>query len=91
MYGSIVVVLPTEFKSGELIFRHENQEYTYDYSVERKSVPAEEGKSIVTWTAFFSDIEHEVLQVTEGYRVTLIYVSFTIITLPMIQNWDYLI
>ncbi|KAF5661724.1 hypothetical protein FCIRC_11750 [Fusarium circinatum] len=39
------------------------------------SLPVEH-KEIIQWAAFFSDCEHEVLQVTEGHRVTLTYNLF---------------
>jgi len=73
MYGSMVIVLPTEFKGGELIFRHDGQEHMFDSHVEVNTAVVEEGKAIVPWTVFFSDVDHEVLPVTEGYRVTLTY------------------
>ena len=29
--------------------------------------------SNISWAAFYSDVEHEVLEVTEGHRITLTY------------------
>ena len=86
MFGSIVVFLPSEFKGGELIFRHDGQQYTVDYATEKASSTAEEGKTIIPWTAFFSDVEHEVLPVTEGYRVSLTYVSSNCYYLKTVTN-----
>ena len=68
MFGSLVVCLPTHFNGGELIVRHHEQEIKYDWSS-----TATDTSSKLHWAAFFSDIEHEVLPVTEGYRVTLTY------------------
>ena len=65
MFGRLVVCLPTQFTGGELIVRHHKQEIKYDWSSDTSST--------LHWAAFFSDIEHEVLPVSEGYRVTLIY------------------
>ena len=68
MFGSLVVCLPTHFTGGELIVRHNKQEIKYDWSS-----TASDTSSMLHWAAFFSDIEHEVLPVNEGYRVTLTY------------------
>ena len=68
MFGSLVVCLPTQFTGGELIVRHHKEEIKYDWS----SI-ASDTSSTLHWAAFFSDVEHEVLPVSEGYRVTLTY------------------
>ena len=68
MFGSLVVCLPTQFTGGELIVRHSKQEIKYDWSSTASDTP-----STLHWAAFFSDVEHEVLPVIEGYRVTLTY------------------
>ena len=65
MFGSLVVCLPTHFTGGELMVRHNKQEIKYDWSSDTSST--------LHWAAFFSDVEHEVLPVNEGYRVTLTY------------------
>ena len=66
MFGSLVVCLPTQFTGGELIVRHHKEEINYDWSSTAAS-------DTLHWAAFFSDVEHEVLPVSEGYRVTLTY------------------
>lgn len=68
MFGSLVVCLPTHFTGGELIVRHHKQETKYNWST-----TASDKSNTLHWAAFFSDIEHEVLPVSEGYRVTLTY------------------
>ena len=68
MFGSLVVCLPTQFTGGELIVRHDKQEIKYDWSS-----TASDTSNTLQWAAFFSDVEHEVLPVSEGYRVTLTY------------------
>ena len=65
MFGSLVVCLPTQFTGGELIVRHHKEEIKYDWSSDTSST--------LYWAAFFSDVEHEVLPVSDGYRVTLTY------------------
>ena len=68
MFGSLVVCLPTQFTGGELVTRHKGQEVRFDWS----SSPDNPMKK-VSWAAFFSDVEHEVLPVTDGHRLTLTY------------------
>ena len=63
-----MVCLPTQFTGGELIVRHNKQEIKYDWSSTASGT-----SSTLHWAAFFSDVEHEVLPVSEGYRVTLTY------------------
>ena len=68
MFGSLVVCLPTQFTGGELIVHHHKDEIKYDWSS-----TASDTSSTLHWAAFFSDVEHEILPVSEGYRVTLTY------------------
>ncbi|OAQ79361.1 oxidoreductase [Purpureocillium lilacinum] len=63
--GSLVVCLPYSHRGGELVVRHGRRETTFDWSGEDANA--------VRWAAFFSDCEHEVLEVTQGHRVTLTY------------------
>jgi len=75
MIASLVIVLPTIHQGGALVLRHKGKEETFDTS--RASfdpgLPRE-----IHWTTFYSDIEHEVLPVESGYRVTLTYNIYTI-------------
>ncbi|KAF4341782.1 hypothetical protein FBEOM_4293 [Fusarium beomiforme] len=66
--GSLVVCLPTKHKGGQLAVRHGGREIVFDW--------APKSADTIQWAAFFSDCEHEVLQVTEGHRVTLTYNLF---------------
>ncbi|KAF5001951.1 hypothetical protein FGRMN_692 [Fusarium graminum] len=66
--GSLVVCLPVEHNGGELAVRHGGREIVFDW--------ASRSADTVQWAAFFSDCEHEVLQVTEGHRLTLTYNLF---------------
>lgn len=50
---------------GALRVRHAGQEVLYDWSSKHPDS--------VQWAAFFSDCEHEVLQVTGGHRISLTY------------------
>ncbi|OAP60608.1 hypothetical protein AYL99_05610 [Fonsecaea erecta] len=64
--GSLVVCLPCVHEGGQLVLRHQGQEKVFDWSGEKSS-------TAIQWAAFYSDCEHEVLEVTSGERVTLTY------------------
>ena len=68
MFGSLVVYLPTQSSGGALVTRHQGREVRFDWS----SSPQKPMQK-VSWAGFFSDVEHEVLPVTDGYRLTLTY------------------
>ncbi|KDQ14659.1 hypothetical protein BOTBODRAFT_32412 [Botryobasidium botryosum FD-172 SS1] len=70
MFGSLVVVLPTSHEGGALHLRHSGKAFVYDSARELSSKA--EGPSI-GYAAFYSDVEHEVMEVTSGYRITLTY------------------
>jgi len=72
MFGSVVIILPTQFRGGELVLRHDGKEHKHDAAHALNS-EADPDSAIASWITFFSDVEHEVLPVTEGYRVTLTY------------------
>lgn len=65
MFGSLVVSLPSHFTGGELVTRHNGRQVTFDWS--------RDSKTCTQWGAFFSDVEHEVLPVGSGHRITLTY------------------
>jgi len=69
MLGSLVIVYPTPHKGGELVLRHKDREWTFDADSLISSQPFPS----VAYVAFYSDIEHEVLKVSSGCRVTLTY------------------
>ena len=69
MFGSMVVVLPTPHEGGQFVLRQGEKEWTIDLA-DRLATATEPS---VCFVAFFSDIEHEVLPVRSGYRVTLTY------------------
>ncbi|KAJ4308455.1 hypothetical protein N0V84_012090 [Fusarium piperis] len=66
--GSLVVCLPVVHKGGQLVVRHRRRQVTFDWGPKSADT--------IQWAAFFSDCEHEVLQVTEGHRMTLTYNLF---------------
>ncbi|KAH9956379.1 hypothetical protein BGW80DRAFT_1388114 [Lactifluus volemus] len=69
MFGSIVIVFPTSHEGGVLVFRHRGQEWSFDSSaILSAALPAS-----IAYAAFFCDVEHEILPVKSGHRVTLTY------------------
>jgi hypothetical protein len=69
MFGSLVIVFPTEHEGGALVLRHGEREWTFDSATEVKN----HTDPSFAYIAFYSDVEHEVAPVTSGYRVTLTY------------------
>ena len=57
------------FSGGSLVPRHLGREVIFDWS---SSFQGSHGQNI-QWAAFFSDVEHEILPVTSGHRITLTY------------------
>ena len=65
MFGTLVVVLPSEHTGGELVIRHESREVAL-------SLVNSEGSSI-RYAAFYADCEHQVKEVSGGNRICLVY------------------
>jgi predicted 2-oxoglutarate/Fe(II)-dependent dioxygenase YbiX len=65
MFATLVIALPSSCSGGELVVRHKDRSVSLDL---RADDPAE-----VAFAAFYADCLHEVLPVTTGYRVTLVY------------------
>jgi len=68
-FGSLVVCLPATHSGGELQVRHNGKTMTFDWG----SSPDPTTTPTIQWAAFYSDCEHEVLQVRSGHRLTLTY------------------
>ena len=65
MFGTLVVVLPSAHRGGELVIRHAGREATVDLSGAEVSE--------VSFAAFYADCEHEVRPIAEGNRVCLVF------------------
>jgi hypothetical protein len=65
MFGTLVVVLPSAHRGGELVIRHAGREVAVDFSAAESSELA--------FAAFYADCQHEVRPIVEGNRVCLIY------------------
>ena len=65
MFATLVVTLPSSCTGGALVVRHKDRLVTLDL---RTDDPAE-----ASFAAFYADCLHEVLPVTAGCRLTLVY------------------
>ncbi len=65
MFATLIIALPSQSEGGDLVVRHNGREAKLDISSED---PAE-----IAFAAFYADCVHEVLPVTVGCRVTLVY------------------
>lgn len=64
MVATLVILLPSLHKGGDLIIRHKNSKHIFFGSQKR---------NVVKCIAFYSDCQHEIEKVNEGYRVALTY------------------
>jgi hypothetical protein len=64
-----VIIYPTAYEGGELVLRQEHREWTFD----AKSLTASQPSPSLSWVAFSSEVEREMLKVTSGRRVTVTY------------------
>ena len=78
--GHLVVCLPSPFKGGNMLVQNHDQNVVeFDWS--------SRSDSNIQWAAFYTDCDHQVRGITEGYRVTLIYRLY--ITKPIGSSiWD---
>jgi hypothetical protein len=67
MVATLVVTLPSTFKGGELVVRHDGQVREIDFNGQsNRSFRAH-------YVAFYADCEHEIRPLKEGYRLCLVY------------------
>ena len=65
MFATLVIVLPSISSGGQLLVRHKGREARLELACED---PSE-----ASFAAFYADCVHEVLPVTSGYRLALVY------------------
>lgn len=65
MFATMVLVLPSTHRGGELIVKHLDREVVLDL---RPAEPSEIG-----FAAFYADCVHEVRPIATGYRLSLVY------------------
>lgn len=65
MFATLVLVLPSDSTGGELLLKHKGREARLDLGCHDPSELA--------FAAFYADCVHEVLPVTSGFRLALVY------------------
>ena len=65
MFATLLIALPSKHKGGELVVRHKGREVRLDLCAADPSEAA--------YAAFYADCSHEVLPVTAGCRLVLVY------------------
>ncbi|KAL9968066.1 hypothetical protein ACROYT_G026393 [Oculina patagonica] len=65
-FGTLVLSLPVKHKGGTLFLRHMGQERSYNLDPGRATAKCQ-------WAAFYTDVEHEIKEISSGNRITLIY------------------
>jgi predicted 2-oxoglutarate/Fe(II)-dependent dioxygenase YbiX len=65
MLATLVLALPSRSEGGALVVRHKDREARLDL--------ASDDPSEIAFAAFYADCVHEVLPVTKGYRVALVF------------------
>ena len=65
-----ILIIP----GGALVVRNVGKEKVFDWSI--SSQVDQDHQHAIKWAAFYSDCEHEVLEVASGHRLTLTYNLF---------------
>ena len=65
MFATLVVVLPSEFTGGEIHVSHDDESKVFD--------GAKDSAFETTILAWYTDVTHEVKEITSGYRLALSY------------------
>lgn len=69
MFGSLVFTLPTRYEGGNLLLRHWSRELEFNATALLQSTSSK----CAAYAAFYSDVDHEVLEVTSGNRITVTF------------------
>ena len=85
MFGSLVICLPSFFRGGQLVTQHGGKKISFDWSATSDYPPCK-----LKWAAFYSDVEHEILPVTEGHRVTMTFNLYGV-KLPLATSKDLVV
>ncbi|KAF8894724.1 hypothetical protein BD779DRAFT_1609373 [Infundibulicybe gibba] len=62
MFGSLVIVFPTQHEGGKLLLRHRGEEWSFDSA----TAVSQQDEPSFGYVAFYSDVEHEVTTVDVG-------------------------
>ena len=66
MFGTLVIQLPSHYNGGKLIVYHQGKKSEFDYS-------GLDCCSYCYFTSFYADCQHEIKEVTKGFRLCLVY------------------
>src|SRR5438552_2758165 len=70
MFGTLVVVLPSQFENGKLVLSHRGVVQKFDWG---RAIQAQKPPNRLHWVAFFGDVDHQIERIWFGARVTLTY------------------
>lgn len=70
MLGTLVVCLPSQFISGQLILKHRGVVQKFDWG---EAIQTQKKPNQLHWAAFFGDVDHQINRIWGGARVTLTY------------------
>jgi hypothetical protein len=65
MFATLVIILPSEFTGGEIHLSHDDEDMVFDN--------AKDSAFETTSLAWYTDVTHEVKEITSGYRLALSY------------------
>ena len=86
MLGSLVIIYPTPHEGGELVLRHKDLHLKdREWKFDANSLTASQSSPSLAYVAFYSDLEHEVLKVTSGRRVTVTYNLYLVDPTPNLR------
>lgn len=64
MFATVIIVLPSAYTGGQVILSHSSKRETIDFAKDSFST------ALLAW---YTDVKHEVKEVTSGYRLALSY------------------
>jgi hypothetical protein len=65
MFGTMIIQLPCSYTGGEIIVEHNRRTQIFDFTSKAICQPY--------FSAFYADCQHEIKEVTSGYRICLVY------------------
>ena len=75
MFGTLIVTVPCAHAGGQFSVRHDGDEVQF-VGAGNASLPTEwdsKTSGCLRWCAFYADCEHELLPVTSGHRIAVVY------------------
>ncbi|MCR6641697.1 MAG: hypothetical protein NVV82_22575 [Sporocytophaga sp.] len=66
MFGTLIIGLPSAHTGGELLIRFDGRKKCVDFSIQTNDYK-------MPYAAFFADCEHEIKQITSGFRACIVY------------------